>query len=137
MTAYFQQNGAGQVLADGVSGQSLYIALVSDASIAKGAAFSDLTEIAAAGAEGYARQTLVSSDWTASNVGASDAKVTSGAKTFTCAGTWKSAGSLAVVNSDAGAAGLKLYGTADLSTTRSLVSGDSLQLTGVSFTLQG
>jgi len=115
---------------EAVVSDNFYLALVSDSGIAESDTISDLTEVAAPGADGYARQAVATSDvgFTSSDAGSNDWMVTTTTETFTATGTWKSAGAVVMVSSDVATAGVKMIAAADLSTTRSLVNGDSLQV---------
>ena len=113
-----------------VVSDAVYLALVSDTGVKESDTISDLTEVATPGAEGYTRQTVATSDvgFTTSDAGSNDWMVTTTTETFTCAGTWKVAGAVVMVTSDYGTAGVKLIGSTDLGTARTLTSGDSLQV---------
>ena len=114
---------------------NFYLALVSDTNLAADTevAFSDLTEVATPGASGYARQAVATNgtDFTSSDLGSNDWGVTTSTETFSATGTWKTASAVCMVDSDVGmgaGSGKLLVAWADLSTDRSLVNGDSLQV---------
>jgi hypothetical protein len=78
---------------------------------------------------GYARISVArnSTDWATLALVSGDYKVTSVAKTFTASGTWTAATQLCLVSSSSGTAGT-FYAWVALSATRTLISGDSLQV---------
>ena len=79
---------------------------------------------------GYARQLIArnTTDWTAPALDAGDMKTTATQESFVAAATWTPVTELILVSTSGGTSGSVLL-TAALSTTRSLVSGDTLQVT--------
>ena len=112
---------------------NFYMGLCTDASIAEGAGLTDLTEVTGSG---YARQTVPSdtNGFTSASTGTGDWKVTTSTETFSATGTWTGAthAFLATTNDNSG----KLIAVAELSTTRTLQNGDSLQVS-MELTLAG
>ena len=102
---------------------NFYVGLATDASLAEDASLGDQTEVSGTG---YARQTVASDnvDITSATTGTNDRKVTTKTVTFTATGNWTGANTvfLATTINDTG----KLLASAPLSTTRTLVDGDSL-----------
>ena len=79
---------------------------------------------------GYARQTIArnTSDWSAPALDAGDMKTTATQESFVAAATWTPVTEIILTSTSAGSNGSVLL-TAALSTTRSLVSGDTLNVT--------
>lgn len=109
--------------------ENFYIGLAEDVGIAEDANLAGLTELSG---NNYSRQTVASNntDLTSAGVGTNDRKVTTKTVTFTASGgAWNGAKScfLATTVDDSG----KLIASADLSATRTLQDGDSLQVSMV------
>lgn len=101
-----------------ITAGNLSIGLATDASLAEDATMTSLTEVSGIG---YERQTV--SSLTPAGTGTNDRKVTTNTVTFTAGGNWTGAKTVFVVTSTN-----KLLASAPLSTTRTLISGDTLQI---------
>lgn len=102
---------------------NFYIGLATDTSLAESATLASLTEVSGTG---YERQTVASNntDFTSASTGTNDRKITSKTVTFTATGTWTGAKTVFLATTVDGTG--KLIASAQLSTTRTLVSGDTL-----------
>lgn len=119
MAAEIHQEGLEYLLGLGLAvASNLSIGLCTDASLVENATMASLTEVSGSG---YARQTV--SILTPATTGENDRKLTTDIVTFTATGTWTGAKSYFIVTSTN-----KLLASGPLSTTRTLVSGNSLQI---------
>jgi len=102
-----------------------YIGLATDASLAEDATLASLTEVSGSG---YARQAVASNntDFTSAATGTNDRKTTTKVVTFTATGAWTGANTAFLATTVDGTG--KLIGSVPLSATRTLASGDTLQL---------
>ncbi len=122
LSAYFDTDLSGF----GAPPASLYVGLrTSSPGIAESDALTTLTEVSGTG---YARQAVsTTAGFTLSQV--SDAyRATSGNVVFTASGTWSAAAALFLCTVSSGTSG-KLIASVALSTSRTLVSGDTLTIT--------
>lgn len=105
---------------------NFYLALLT-ATPAETATMATMSEVTGTG---YARIAMVrgTSDFPTLALNGGDYQVTTLQKTFTATGTWTAATDLALVTVVSGTAG-KLIATTALSTTRTLVNGDTLNVT--------
>lgn len=105
---------------------SLYFRLYSDGAIAETDTLATLTgEVSGTG---YTAPTLTrGTDWSDPALDSGDMMTTSATKTFTAGGTWSAADELVLATVASGTAGLALAWVA-LSTTRTLVNGDTLDV---------
>lgn len=93
---------------------------------AETATLASITEVSGSG---YARIAVArdTTDWGATALDAGDYQTTSATKTFSATGTWTAADYLFLTDVDSGTSG-KLLATVALSASRTLVNGDSLQV---------
>lgn len=106
---------------------SLFYRLYSDGAIAETDTLATLTgEVSGTG---YGAQTVTrGTDWADPTLDSGDMQTTSTQKTFSATGTWTAADELVLATVGSGTSGLALAWVA-LSTTRTLVNGDDLNVT--------
>lgn len=106
---------------------TFYFALYNDGAIAETDTLATLTNEVSG--TGYARIAVArdTTDWGAAVLTAGDYQTTSATKTFSAGGTWTGASELALVSAASGTTGT-FYAWAPLSATRTLVNGDTLDV---------